>query len=163
MIPSGCTHPQPLEVIQRLQRSENMPTHALFEGLVSDETGRPVEVVYIGDDPCYVVDDQGFRRHIPSIQVDRQVLDEMRTLIEGHEELISQEAAKMLGQDDIFSIAMMANQLKQMDAQFDAMLQTGIPEEGRAYLGMTGFQVVINIHGEVIEVRQPGMISDEDE
>ncbi|MDX1417706.1 MAG: hypothetical protein R3293_26110 [Candidatus Promineifilaceae bacterium] len=138
-----------------------MTIHALFEGLVADEAGHRVDVVYVGDDPCYVVDDQGFRRHIPSVQVDRQVLDEMRSLIEGHEDLISQEAAKMLGQDDIFSIAMMENQLKQMDSQFETMLRTGIPEEGRAYLGMTGFQVVINVHGEVVEVKQPGIVSDE--
>ena len=137
--------------------------HALFEGLVSDEHGRPVEVVMVGDEPCYVVDDQGFRRHIPSVQVDRQVLEEMREMIEGHEDMISQEAAKMMGQDDIFSIAMMASQLKQVDSQFDALLQTGIPEEGRAYLGMAGFQVVINVHGDVLEVKQPGIVSDEDE
>ena len=137
--------------------------HPLFEGLISDEDGRPVGVTYVGDEPCYVVDDQGFRRHIPSVQVDRQVMDQMRELIEGHEDAISQEAAKLLGQDDIFSIAMLASQLKQMDSQFDALLKTGIPEEARAYLGMAGFQVVINIHGEVVEVRQPGLSADEEE
>jgi hypothetical protein len=137
-------------------------THALFEGLISDENGRPVQVAFVGDEPCYVVDDQGFRRHIPSVQVDRQVLDQMRSLVEGHEDELSQEAAKMLGQDDIFSIAMMAAQLKQMDSQFEALLQTGIPSESRAYLGMAGFQIVINVHGDVIEIKQPGIASDEE-
>jgi len=51
-----------------------MPKHALFEGLVIDENDRPVGVVMIGSEPCYVVDDSGFRRHIPSEEVDRQVL-----------------------------------------------------------------------------------------
>jgi hypothetical protein len=67
----------------------------------------------------------------------------------------------MLGQDDIFSKAMIEQQLKNIDKQFDALMQAGIPEEGRAYLGMLGFKVVINVHGEVIRVEQPGAISDE--
>ena len=46
---------------------------------------------------------------------------------------------------------------KQMDQQFDAVLQTGIPEEGRAYLGMMGFKITINLHGEVLEIHQPGL------
>jgi hypothetical protein len=140
-----------------------MAIHPLFEGLISDEMGRPVAVTSVGEEPCYIVDDQGFLRHIPSIQVDRQVLDMMREMVEGHEDSISQEAAKMLGQDDIFSIAMMANQLKQMESQFEALLQTGIPEEARAYLGMAGFQIIINVHGEVLEVRQPGIVSGDEE
>jgi hypothetical protein len=41
-------------------------------------------------------------------------------------------------------------------------LNTGIPEEGRAYMGMMGFRVVINVHGEVIEVNQPGMAGGEE-
>ena len=132
--------------------------NALFEGLVIDEFDRPVEVAYVGDDPCYVVDDQGFRRHIPSDNVDRQVLTMMHEMIAGNEDMISEQAAKMLGQDDIFSVAMLAQQLKQMKDQFDMIIQTGIPEESRAYLGMLGFKIRINYHGEVLEVEQPGMI-----
>ena len=55
-----------------------MPRQALFSGLIADEAARPVDVAYVGDEPCYVVDDAGFRRHIPSEQVDRQVLERMR-------------------------------------------------------------------------------------
>jgi hypothetical protein len=42
-----------------------------------------------------------------------------------------------------------------MDQQFDALMQQGIPEEGRTYLGMLGFKIVINIHGEIVRVEQP--------
>ena len=55
----------------------------LFTGLVFDENNRPAEVAYVGDEPCYVVDDAGFRRHIPSEQVDRAVLSQMQELIKG--------------------------------------------------------------------------------
>lgn len=134
---------------------------AVFEGLVIDEQDRPVPVVYIGEDPCYVVDDKGFRRHILSEQVDRQVFESMVKLVEGHEVAISEQTAKMLGQEDIFSKALIAVQLKNMGQQFDALTRVGLPEETRAYLGMMGFHVRINVHGEVLEVNQPGVIDDE--
>ena len=139
-----------------------MASQALFEGLVVDEFDQPVGLVYVGDEPCYVVDDNGFLRHIPSEQVDRQVLDAMHQMIEGHEDLLSQQAAKMLGQEDVFSVAMLANQLKQIEDQFETLLNTGIPEDARSYMGMMGFRVRINHHGEVLEVEQPGMITDEE-
>ncbi len=140
-----------------------MPRPALFEGLVVDESDRPVSVKYVGDEPCYVVDDAGFLRHIPSEQVDRQVLNVLREMIEGNEGLISEQAAKMLGQEDIFTRAMIENQLKQMDKQFELLLNTGIPEEGRAYMGMMGFRIRINVHGDVLEVSQPGAIDPDQE
>lgn len=140
-----------------------MATKALFEGLVFDENDRTVDMAFVGDEPCYVVDDDGFRRHIPSEQVDRQVLALMHQMIEGHEDIVGEQAAKMLGQDDIFSIAMLANQLKQIESQFDTLLETGIPAEARAYMGMMGFKVRINLHGEVIDVEQPGMTDSDNE
>ena len=140
-----------------------MTKQPLFAGLVIDEEGNVVETAMVGDEPFYVVNDAGFRRHIPADQVDRAVLLQMQDLMKGNEGLISEQTAKMLGQDDIFSKAMIEQQLKNIDKQFDALMQTGIPEEGRAYLGMLGFKIVINIHGEVVRVEQPGTISDEGE
>lgn len=136
---------------------------AIFEGLVVDEFDRPVEVAYVGQDPCYVVDDQGFRRHILSEEVDRQVLDHMAEMIEGNEELLAGMAAQQLGQDDIFSRAIIEKQLKDVESYLDKLLQVGLPEEARAYMGMMGFRVRIDLHGNVLEVEQPGMIDPEDE
>jgi hypothetical protein len=139
-----------------------MTHQALFAGLVFDEMQRPTEVAYVGDEPCYVVDDNGFRRHIPSEQVDRQVLDMMREMIEGHEEMLTDQTAKMLGQDDIFSKAIIESQLKNIDKQLETLFETGIPESARAYMGMMGFRITINIHGEIVEVNQPGGIEPDD-
>lgn len=138
-----------------------MARQPLFAGLIVDEFDRPVETAYVGEDPCYVVNDAGFRHHILSEKVDRQVLEMMRQQISGHEDLLSEQTAKMLGTDDIFSKAMIETQLKNIDQQFNNLLQTGIPEEGRAYMGMVGFRVVINIHGEVVRVDQPSVADDE--
>ena len=138
-----------------------MPHQPLFSGLVVDEFDNPVETAFVGDEPCYVVNDEGFRRHISSEIVDRQVLSKLSSMIEGSEGLIAEQAAKMLGQDDPFSKAMIESQIKNIDQNFDSVLENGIPEEGRAYMGMMGFRVRINVHGEVIEIEQPGAIDDE--
>ena len=140
-----------------------MARQALFAGLVFDENDNPVDTTFVGDEPFYVVDDAGFLRHIPSEQVDRQVLEAMRELIDGHEDALSEQTAKMLGQEDIFTRAMIESQLKNIDKQFDALFEAGIPEEGRAYMGMMGFRITIDIHGDVVNVDQPGMISPDDE
>ena len=130
----------------------------LFAGLVVDELDNAVETTQIGDEPMYVVNDQGFRRHIPAEQIDRAVLNEMGDMIKGHEDLLSEQAASMLGAEDIFSKAMLTKQFENIEEQFDKVLEAGIPEEGRAYLGMSGFKIRINLHGELLEVVQPGMV-----
>ena len=140
-----------------------MPRQPLFAGLVVDESGRAAETAFIGDDPCYVVDDYGFRRHIPSEQVDREVFKQITDLMKGSEDFISEQTAKMLGQEDVFTKAAIEQQLKNIDKQFDQLAQQGIPEDMRAYLGMLGFKVVINVHGEVVRVEQPGAAGDDGE
>jgi len=140
-----------------------MSRQPLFAGLVFDESGRPAETALVGDEPCYVVDDYGFRRHIPAEQVDRVVLSQIADLMKGSEDLISEQTAKMLGQEDVFTKAAIEQQLKNIDKQFDQLMQAGIPEDMRAYMGMTGFKIIINMHGEVLKVEQPGAASDEGE
>jgi len=132
-----------------------MSKKALFAGLVVDENDHVADTALVGGEAFYVVDDAGFKRHIPAEQVDRQVLAQMQEMMKGSEGLISEQTAKMLGQEDIFTKAMIEQQLKNMDKQFDALMDQGIPEEGRAYMGMLGFKVVINYHGEVLRIDQP--------
>ncbi|MFT3890121.1 MAG: hypothetical protein QM730_00670 [Anaerolineales bacterium] len=139
-----------------------MARQPLFAGLVFDELGRPADTAYVGDEPCYVVDDFGFRRHIPSAQVDRAVLGQIADLMKGSEDLISEQTAKMLGQEDVFTKAAIEAQLKNIDKQFEQLMQAGIPEDMRQYMGMTGFKVIINFHGEVLRVEQPGVASDDE-
>ncbi|MEP7137264.1 MAG: hypothetical protein ABI904_20235 [Chloroflexota bacterium] len=140
-----------------------MTRQPVFAGLVVDEADRRVETAFVGDEPCYVVDDYGFRRHIPSAQVDRVVLSQIAGLMKGSEDLISEQTAKMIGQEDLFTKAAIEQQLKNIDKQFDQLMEVGIPEDMRAYLGMVGFKIVINVHGEVIKVEQPGSAGDEGE
>ncbi len=140
-----------------------MSRQPLFAGLVQDEFGQSVESALVGDEPCYVVNDAGFRRHIPSEEVDRQVLNQMAGMMKGSEDFLSEQTAKMLGQEDVFTVAAIEQQLKNIDQQFDQLLQAGLPEDLRAYLGMMGFRIIINVHGEVLKVEQPGATGEEGE
>lgn len=140
-----------------------MGRKALFAGLVVDEYDQPTEVVYVGGEALYVVNDDGFRRHIQSEYVDRQVLNHLRDLMSGHEDLITEGTMKMIGQEDIFTRAMIETSLKNVEAQFDALIEQGLPEEAQAWLGMLGFKVMIDLHGDVIEVIQPSESGESDE
>ncbi|MBN1264928.1 MAG: hypothetical protein JXA25_05500 [Anaerolineales bacterium] len=120
-----------------------------------DELEQPVEDIVIGGESFYVFDDYGFRRHIEAETVDRQVLYALQEMIQGHEDLIAEGTMKMLGQEDIFTKAMIEQSLKNSGTQMEELLLQGIPEDARAYLGMMGFRIKINHHGDVLEIRQP--------
>ena len=139
-----------------------MSHQALFAGLVFDEFNHPLEVGSIGTDPAYIINDAGFRRYIPSEQIDHFILNEMKKMIQGNEGFLSEQAAKMMGTDDLFSKAMIENQLKNIDKQFEMLFEVGVPEEMRAYLGMSGFKVIVDYHGVVLEVRSGGGSGDDE-
>gem|GEM_PF-66651 len=148
--------------LKEVARMENVK-RALFEGLVFDTTDQPLAVTWVGDDPNYVLDDGGFLRHIPAEEVDRQVWDALTAEISGNEDFLSEQTAKMLGQEDIFSIAVIRQQLENSQGQFEQLRSTGLPQDMRNYLGMTGFRIVVDFHGDVVEIRQPAITPPEDE
>ena len=127
------------------------PTNALFGGLIRDEDGNPVQVVMVGDLPNYVVEDAGFRRHIESAVVDRQVIELLREQFMAHREIATEAMLKMLGKEDLFTKAMIDASIKNMDQ----VISHGLPEEARAWLGMLGFRVIIDTHGGVVELDMP--------
>jgi hypothetical protein len=138
-----------------------MSQRAVFEGLIVDEKDRSVATEYVGAEATYVVDDDGFMRHIASEYVDRQVLNFLKEQILQNKDILADQATKMLGQEDIFSRAVIENQLEDVDKQMDILLNTGLPTSNREYLGMMGFKVRIDMHGDILEIVQP-VASDED-
>ncbi len=127
---------------------------ALFEGLVSTDSGELVQVTTVGDTPYYVIPDGSFLRHVESEVIDRQVLQFLRDQLEPHRDLAIREAMKMIGRDDLFTKAMIDASLDNMEQ----LLEQGIPQEMRAWLGMMGFRVIVNYRGDVVRVEQPGQI-----
>lgn len=138
-----------------------MAAEPLFKGLVSDEFDHPVDTAIVGSEPCYVIDDAGFKRHVPSRPIDLEILRSLFKQVEGNEDIIAAQAAKMTGQDDIFSHAILEASLKNIDKQYEFLLDHGIPEETRAYLGLMGFRVVLDIRGNILKLEYPSAPSSE--
>jgi hypothetical protein len=134
----------------------NPPRHALFAGLVFSEQDEPAEVVYIGAVPHYVILDDDFRRHVEAETVDRQVIQWLRQQILSNRELITQEMLAMLGKNDLFTKAMIDASIQNIDGHIDVLFNQGLPEDTRTWLGMLGFKVVVNVHGEVVRLGAPG-------
>jgi hypothetical protein len=132
-----------------------MATKAVFEGLVFDDLDRQLEIAFVGSDACYVINDDGFLRHIPAENIDRQVLDAMRGQAEENKELIAEKTINMIGDVDLFTHGLIKNQLENLDNQFNHLMQHGIPEDSRIYLGLLGFKIIVDYHGDVIQIEQP--------
>lgn len=135
-----------------------MAPTAMFAGLVVDENGRSAEVGYVGENACYIVFDDDFRRYIDAAQVDRQVLRFMREQVEDNRQMAVGAMLEMMGRDDLFTKAAVESTIDNME---DAVGQP-IPEDARQWLGMLGFRIQIDFHGDVIDIQLPaGGIEDE--
>lgn len=139
-----------------------MSQTALFAGLVFDENERPVETASVGGEAFYVVDDDGFLRHVPAEDIDRAVLKELREQIMANRDAVTQGALQMMGADDLFTKAMIDASLKNMDANFAKLMDVGLPEQARQWLGMLGFKIIVNYHGEVVRMESPGVAGGDD-
>jgi hypothetical protein len=138
-----------------------MARTAMFAGLVFDEAGDPARTSFVGEEAVYVVDDDDFLRHIDAAQVDRAVLRFLREQVEDNREIAVQSMLEMMGQDDVFTKAAVESSINRVE---DAVGQP-IPEDARQWLGMLGFKIVIDVHGNVVDVQMPsgGIAGDEDE
>jgi hypothetical protein len=144
-------------------KDTHMSKHALFHGLIVNEVNEHANVTHIGEEAHYVINDDGFKRHVAAETIDRAVLRDLRAQITQHQELVSDNALKMIGQDDLFTKAMIDSSLKNIDTHMDQLLEQGLPTGARQWLGMLGFRVVVNHHGEVLKLDQPGILDPDDE
>jgi len=134
----------------------------LFTGLVFSEDGQPLSTTQIGDESFYVLDDAGFHRHIRSRGVDESILHWLWEQIRGHEKELAEQAARMTGQEDLFSRAVLQQTLAHPEAHLEDIFRQGLPESTRMWMGMMGFRAVVDIHGELIRVEQPARAADEE-
>lgn len=136
-----------------------MARQALFAGLVYDEYDNVLSVTTVGEDAFYVVDDDGFLRHIESDYIDRQVLEFFLEQLEDNKDLAIGQAMSMMGKDDIFTKAALDAQMRNIDA--DEIIEQGMPEQARNAMGMVGFRIIVNVHGDVIRIDQPAVPDEE--
>ncbi len=132
-----------------------MANKAFFTGLVYDENNNLIETVNIGSEAFYIVDDSGFKRHIDSGDVDEKIMRLFTDQIDGNEEYLANAAANMTGKTDLFSMAMFKSQLKNIDKEVENLLKQGPPPGLTEMLGMTGFKVNIDMHGNIVNVNMP--------
>lgn len=137
-----------------------MARQALFEGLVYDENDNLLPTAPVGPDAHYVVDDDGFRRHVDAEGVDRQVLAFFLSQLEQNKDLAVEQALKMMGQDDLMTKAAIEASLRRID--MDQIIAMGMPTQAREMMGFLGFRIIINIHGEIVRLDQPAAPDDPD-
>jgi hypothetical protein len=124
---------------------------ALFGGLISNEAGEPVEVTTIGDEAFYVIPDEGFRRHVEAVTVDDAVLAQIKEQIDGAQDLIIEGVLDFIGQDDLFTKASVDLALQNFEEGF----RSADPDQWKPWLGALGLKVIVNVHGEVVQIDYP--------
>lgn len=129
-----------------------MTNIAMFSDLVVDENGQPVAVAWVGSDACYVLDDGDFQRYVDAEDVDRQVLRFFKQQVDEHRDIAVRGMLQMLGKDDIFSKTAVEYSINRMDET----VGQPIPAQAKELLRSMGFQIVLDFHGEVVDISMPG-------
>jgi hypothetical protein len=138
--------------------SEKPYSKAAFASLVYNEDGEPAEVAFIGQEAHYVILDDGFRRHVGPREIDGQVVGWLQEQIMANRELVTEGMLSMLGKDDLFTKAMIDSSINKVDQ----LLDIGIPDDARIWLGMMGFKIIVDVHGEVVRIDAPAQEGYED-
>ncbi len=112
-----------------------MAQSAMFAGLVFDEDGNPADTAWVGENACYIIVDDDFRRHIDAGDVDRQVLRFLRQQVEGSRDLAVKTMLDMMGQDDVFTKAAVESSIDRMEEAVGQPIPRGsTPVAGHARL-----------------------------
>lgn len=133
----------------------------LFLGLVFSDDGKQLSSAHVGEESFYVLDDAGFLRHIRARPLDESILRWLWEQIRGHEQELAEQAARMTGQEDVFSRAVLQNSLAHPETYLEEIFHQGFPESTRLWMGMMGFRAFVNVHGELQRVEQPSRAADE--
>jgi hypothetical protein len=123
----------------------------VFSGLIQNESGQDVEVTYLGEDAFYVIPDGDFLRHVEASQVDDEVLRLLREQMEGMQDQVVDGVLQFLGKEDLFTKTSIDMALK----HFDQAFRTADPNQWKPWLGMMGFRVIVNVHGQVVHIESP--------
>jgi len=133
----------------------------LFAGLVYNEEGQAVEIAQVGDATCYAIPDGDFLRHVEAIEVERQVVHILKERLLEMKDAVVEGTMQMMGSDDLFTRAAIEMSLQNLERILEVDPGAAPLEDMRLGLWMTGFRVVVNVHGEVVRVELPGLESPE--
>ena len=80
--------------------------------------------------------------------------------LQEHQDEAAAAMLRMMGQDDLFSKAIVDSTLRNMD--LEKVLNQGLPPDARQLLGLLGLRVIVDLHGEVVRVDLPAVAADDD-
>jgi len=137
--------------------TDSEENRAIFSGLIANEAGKPVETTYLGNEAFYVIPDGDFKRHVEAAKVDDAVLAQLREQMDGMQDVIVDGVLRFLGKEDLFTKASIDTALK----HFDRAFRQADPAQWKPWLGMMGFRVIVNVHGEIVRIESPEQELDE--
>jgi hypothetical protein len=124
---------------------------ALFDGLIFNEAGEPAPVAYIGGVAHYAINDDGFKRHVEAYRVDDVVIAQIKEQVTSMQDEVVRGMLQMMGKDDIFTKAALEASIRNMDKGIRQADQS----QWLPWLRLFGFRVVVDVHGEVVQVIYP--------
>ena len=124
---------------------------AIFPGLVYNEQGERAEAVRIGGVAHYAIPDQGFLRHVEASKVDDVVIASLKEQITSVQGDVVEGILQLLGKDDLFTKSAVDASIRNLDV---SIRQTD-PAQWAPMLQLVGFRIVVDIHGDVVEIIYP--------
>ena len=130
---------------------QEIARQVLFPGLVYNEQGEQAQVAYVGGAAHYVINDQGFQRHVEAAKIDNAILAALKEQITSNQGDVVRGIMQMLGQEDLFTKAAIDASIRNLEQN---VRQTN-PEQWVPALQLFGFRVVVDVHGEIVEIIYP--------
>ncbi len=133
---------------------------AVFPGLVYNQAGEEAPVVMIGGVAHYAIPDEGFRRHVEAYRIDNYVIAALQEQMLTMREEIVEQILRMMNTDDILAKAALEASIKNMGQS----IRQSDPSQWAPLLRVYGFRIIVDVHGQVVEIIQPSSPDpDEDE
>ena len=124
---------------------------ALFPGLVYNEDGEAAKVTHVGGVAHYAVPDHGFWRHVAAHDVDSVVIAKLKERLGTVKDELVTAMLQVLGTKDLFTKAAIESSIRHLEEN----MQQGDPEEWVPSLQMLGFRIVVDVHGDVVDIVYP--------
>jgi len=131
--------------------NEAVLRQALFPGLVYNELGEAAELVYVGGVAHYAIPDAGFLRHVEAYKVDKAVIADLKGHITSMQDEVVHGMLQMLGRDDIFTKAAIDASIHNLEQN----IRRSNIDQWVPWLRLFGFRVVVDVHGDVVEIIYP--------
>ena len=130
---------------------EAMERQALFAGLIYNQAGEPAQLAYIGGVAHYAIPDEGFLRHVEANKIDNVIIAHLKEQITSMQDQVVKSMLEMLGKRDLFTKAAIEASIRNLEQG----IRQSDHDQWLPWLQLFGFRVIVDIHGEVVEIIYP--------